>query len=80
MKTFTVRQIDRQPSAVLDAADREGAVEIRRRDGRVYTLQRKPAARRITALPDFRARARKIFPQVIPAAQAAIVDRMIAGE
>ncbi len=80
MKTYTAREMQREGSALLDAADREGAVEIRRRNGRVYTLQRKSAARRITALPDFRTRLEKIFPRPIPAKQAALVDRMIAGE
>jgi hypothetical protein len=28
MKTFTVRDLDREPSVVLDAADRHGAVRI----------------------------------------------------
>ncbi len=80
MRTFTVREIDRQPSAMLDAADRDGAVEIRRRDGRVYAVQPKPAAKRITALPDFAARRRAIFPRMIPAAQVRKVDKLIRGE
>lgn len=80
MKTFTVRELDRQPARVLDTADRDGVVEIRRRDGRLYELQPKPTGKRITALPDFRARLKKIFPRAIPAKQVAIVDRLIAGE
>ena len=39
MKTFTVRDLDRRPSDVLNACDSEGAVRIRRRDGRSYTLR-----------------------------------------
>jgi hypothetical protein len=39
MKTFTVRELDREPSRVLDTCDRQGAVRIRRRDGRTYTMQ-----------------------------------------
>ncbi len=80
MKTFTVRQLDREPAAVLDAADREGVVRIKRRDGRSYSV--KPEARplRITALPDFRARIKKNFPRPISKSQAALFDRLLAGE
>jgi len=80
MKTFTVRQLDREPSAVLDAADRDGVVRIRRRDGRAYTLQPNRSSERMTALPDFRTRLGRIFPKPIPAGQVAAVDRLIAGE
>ena len=80
MKTFTVREVDGGPAAVLDAADRDGEVRIKRRDGRTYALRPESSGRRITALPDFRARLTRIFPKPIPATQAAIVDRLIAGE
>src|SRR5438552_10481651 len=63
MKIFTVRDLDREPSAVLDAADRDGAVRIKRRDGRVYSVQPVAAgSAKITALPDFAARRRQYFP------------------
>jgi len=80
MKTFTVRQLDREPATVLDAADKDGAVEIRRRDGRIYALQPKTAGGRITALPDFAARRKAIFPKRISVAQTRLVDKLIAGE
>lgn len=80
MKTFTVRELDREPAIVLDAADRDGEVEIRRREGRVYALQPKSSGGRITSLPDFRARAKKIFPRPIPKKVVDAVDRLIAGE
>ena len=80
MKTFTVRELDREPAAVLDAADKDGAVRIKRRDGRLYSLQPVAAPHKITSLPDFRARLKRIFPKPIPASQVAIVDRLIAGE
>src|SRR5205823_1838988 len=51
MKTFTVRELDRVPNAVLDASDRDGAAKIRRRDGRTYTLRPDAGPSRITALP-----------------------------
>jgi len=80
MKTFTVRQLDREPAAVLDAADRDGVVQIKRRNGRLYSVQPETQRKRIAGLPDFRARLKKIFPRPIPAKQTAIVDRLIAGE
>lgn len=80
MKTFTVRQLDREPAAVLDTADKEGIVRVKRRDGRTYSIQPEARPTRITELPDFRARLKKIFPKPIPEKQAALVDRLIAGE
>ena len=80
MKTFTVRELDREPAAVLNAADRDGAVRIKRRNGRSYTIRAESPTTQITELPDFRARLKKLFPKPIPAAQAALVDRLIAGE
>jgi len=80
MKTFTVRELDREPANVLDACDREGAVRIRRRSGRTYTIRPDAGLDRITELPDFRARTAKIFPKPIPAAQSRLVDKLLAGE
>jgi len=80
MKIFTVRELDRAPSTVLDAADKEGIARIQRRDGRVYCLRPEAAAVRMTRLPDFRSRLKRTFPQPVPASQAVEVDRLIAGE
>ncbi|MDB6040843.1 MAG: hypothetical protein JWM99_4684 [Verrucomicrobiales bacterium] len=80
MKTFTVRDLDREPGTVLDECDREGAVKIRRRDGRTYTVRADAGPDRITAIPDFRARLAKLFPKAIPVAQSRLVDKLIAGE
>ena len=80
MKIFTVRELDREPGAVLDAADKEGVVHVKRRDGRVYSIQPEASARRPGALPDFAARRRAIFPKMIPAAQVRKVDKLIRGE
>ena len=80
MKTFTVRELDREPAAVLDAADKEGVVRIKRRDGRSYSLQPDGGRKRITALPDFAARRNAIFSRMIPASQVRLVDKAIAGE
>jgi hypothetical protein len=80
MKIFTVRELDREPGTVLDAADKEGLVRVKRRDGRLYSIRSETAAKKITALPDFRARLKRVFPKPIPASQVALVDRLIAGE
>jgi hypothetical protein len=80
MKTFTVRELDRQPAAVLDACDREGAVRIRRRGGRMYTLSADTGPGRITALPDFRARTATIFPHPLKPPQIHQADKLLAGE
>jgi len=81
MKTFTVRELDRQPARVLDAADKEGVVRIKRRNGRVYSLQPiADASAKVTSLPDFAARRKAIFSKMIPASEARLVDRLIAGE
>lgn len=81
MKTFTVRELDREPAMVLEAADRDGVARIKRRDGRVYLVRPVIAeSARITALPDFAARRKAIFPKAIPAAQVRQADRLIAGQ
>jgi hypothetical protein len=80
MKTFTVRQLDREPATVLDACDREGIVQVRRRDGRVYSIQSAAAGHKPISLPDFAARRRAIFPKMIPATQVRKVDKLIRGE
>jgi hypothetical protein len=80
MKTFTVRELDREPAVVLDAADREGVVRIKRRDGRSYSIQPEAQPSHISGLPDFRARIRKIFPKPISKSQAQKFDELLAGE
>ncbi len=80
MKTFTVRELGRGPGAVLDICDREGAVRIRRRGGRTYTIRADAGPDRITALPDFRARIDRIFPRALKAEQTRRADERLAGE
>ena len=81
MKIFTVRDMDRQPAAVLDACDRDGEVRIRRRDGRVYLMTPSAQPKKVmTGLPDFAARLRKIFPKPLTAKQTRLVDLAIRGE
>jgi hypothetical protein len=80
MKTFTVRDLDRKPSAVLDASEKEGVVYIERRDGRRYTIV--PEGRRKTSqqLPDFRARMKAAGIKPMSREAARLLDSFIAGE
>jgi hypothetical protein len=81
MKTFTVRDLDRKPGTVLDAADKDGIARVERRDGRTYLVRpAMPPSAKITSLPDFAARRKAIFPKIIPASQARLADKLIAGE
>lgn len=45
MKTFTVRDLDRNPKAVLEASKAEGTAFIRSRDGSRYVLTPIPGSR-----------------------------------
>lgn len=81
MKTFTVRELDRQPAKILNTADLEGVVRIKRRNGKSYSLKPETlSSRRVAALPDFRARIKKIFPKAISKSQARMFDKLLAGE
>ena len=80
MKTFTVRELDREPATVLDTCDREGAVRVRQRNGRTYTIHADAGPEQIMALPDFRARITAIFPNGLSKRQTRRVDQLLAGE
>ncbi len=81
MKTFTVRELDRETARVMEACDTYGAVRIKRRDGRTYTLEADKGRGRITRLPDFAARRRNIFGRkLISRKQAALADKLLGGE
>jgi len=81
MKVFTVRDLDRKPSTVLDAADRDGSVRVKRRDGRTYSVRPEGnASARILSLPDFARRRKAISNKSIPASRARRADKLIAGE
>jgi hypothetical protein len=84
MKTFTVRDLDRQPAEVLDVCDREGVARIRRRDGRTYTMRPEQAPAGKVAwrklVSEHRARIVRIFPEPLTKKQTGLVDEMIAGE
>jgi hypothetical protein len=73
--------MDREPSTILDAVDHDGAVQIKRRDGRIYSIRPESGTNdRITALPDLENRRKAIFRKTIPAAHVRRVDKLIGGE
>lgn len=81
MKTFTVRQLDRETSKVMEACDTYGAVRIKRRDGRTYTLQAEQKKEFVFNPPDIMARLKKQFGAMkISRKQAAFADKLIRGE
>ena len=84
MKTFTVRELDREPSRVLDTCDAEGAVRIRRRDGRAYALiPEQPAPQKTDGsawIKERRKRLNETFPVALTKKQARELDRLIAGK
>ena len=45
MRVYTYSEARQNLAALLDVAQRDGAVRIRRRDGRAYVLQPEPDAR-----------------------------------
>lgn len=80
MKTYTVRDLDREPGAVLDACDAEGSVLIRRRDGRTYSLRQEKAPQRRAVFPDFAARRRAMGMPKISKRDSDAVDKLLRGE
>lgn len=81
MKTFTVRDLDRNPSVVLETCDSEGEARIRRRDGRTYLVRPEgPGRALVNGLPDFSARRAKLFPKPITKEFARKFDEALAGE
>lgn len=81
VKTFTVRQLDRETAKVMEACDTYGAVRIRRRDGRSYTLEAEHKKDFVFNPPDIMARLKRQFPKMkISRKQSNFVDKLIAGE
>ena len=82
--TFTVRDLNRQPAAILRACDQLGSVRIRTRDGRSYELRNeKPSASAPRAGIDFDTLWRQLREagNVPPtAAEMERIDRITAGE
>lgn len=85
MTTFTTHQLRGGAARVLDVCDAEGVVQIRRRNGRSYTLTAEQTNQKgekvVINPPDIMARLRKNFPNMmISKKQTAFVDKLIAGE
>ena len=80
MKTFTVRDLDRHPGVVLDTCEREGEVEIRRRNGSTFAMVPKGRRGATRPLPDFRARMKAAGMKPLSEKQTRRLDKLIAGE
>lgn len=83
IQDFTIRDLNRHPSKVLEACDRVGSVRIRSRKGRIYRLQAEPApetAASASSRPDFAARRRALGMPRMTRTQSELLDRLIAGE
>lgn len=81
MKTFTVRDLDRSPSVVLDASRTDGRARIRERGGQTYIITpEKGPPRRITAPPEFSLRRRKLFKGTLAPSFVRRFDKAMAGE
>ncbi len=81
MKTFTVRDLDRSPSTVLEASKADGRARIRERGGQTYLVIPEAAPEKpITGLPDFKKRRRRMFNGVLPVSSVQQLDKAVAGE
>ena len=81
MKTFTVRELDRSPSIVLDASRADGCVRVRERGGQTYIITPEAAPqKRISALPGFSARRGKLFKGSLSPSSVRQLDKALAGE
>jgi len=80
-KTFTIRQLDRETARVIEACDTYGAVRIRRRDGRTYTLEADHRKKFLFEAPDSLARLKKQFLDLrLNKKQMELADKLLAGE
>ena len=83
-----MRDLNRQPAKVLAACDRNGAVRIRTRDGRSYSLKLEvpepPKTAQVESLVERRQRLRQRLRAAgfVPPSPAEIerINRIIAGE
>jgi len=65
----------------MEACDTSGAVRIKRRDGRTYTLQAEQKKKFVFNPPDIMGRLKKQFPGMkIGKKHAALADKRLAGE
>ena len=82
MKTFTVRQLDRETARVMDACDEDGAVQIRRRDGRSYTMRRERNGNFSMRdwLEERRRKTKELFPKALSKKQTQEFDKLIRSD
>jgi hypothetical protein len=84
MKTFTARDLNRSPAKVLAAADRDGVARVRSRNGRTYSVKPEaPQASKVdweAFVNQRRAAIKRLGMPRISRADAAKLDRLIAGE
>lgn len=87
MKTFTIRDLDRQPAKVLAAADHHGVARVRSRDGRTYAIRpeapaagRKPDWKRFVR--EHRAWRKQLYPEPLAWTREQIreLDRLTASD
>ena len=87
MKIFTVRELDRTPGKVLDAAVRDGVARVRRRDGRSFAIR--PEEPGVEKRPDWKqfvrehhAWRKKLNPKPLAWTKEQVeeLNRMIAGD
>jgi len=80
MRTFTVRDLDRSPSTVLEASRTDGRARIRERGGQSYIIVPETSLQKgISGLPDFQKGRSTIFNGVLPASIVQQIDKAIAG-
>lgn len=81
---FTVRDLNRHLSTVLEACDRLGVIRIKSRKGQTYELRPaappEPPLAAPKAYPDFAARRKAMGMPTMTPEQSDMLDRMIAGE
>ena len=79
---FTVRDLSRNPTKVLEACDRMGFIRIRNHKGTTYELcpEPTPASTSKPDYPDFAARRRALKMPMMTAEQREKLDKLIAGE
>lgn len=81
MNTFTARDLDRTPAAVLEACRADGRVRIRERGGQSYLIiPERQGNLPISSLPDFGSRRDRLCKGTLSTRFARKLDRALAGE
>ncbi|HMJ05541.1 MAG TPA: hypothetical protein VK474_04735 [Chthoniobacterales bacterium] len=76
-----MRELDRETAKVMEACDTYGAVRIKRRDGRLDTLEAEHKKDSVINPPDIMARLKRQFPNMkISRKQSDFADKLLRGE